>query len=235
MITDQRTPFWLKRVLPPVVQLGTFVPLGAWEVSYVRGANAAHNPFEVKLPRFISWLECNEDDMVDNSIIMSDDRDLRMVSPFQSWLTREIMSNSASSINVLTERDQECHPVQATTSLCSGVDGIKVVVVALETETGSMNAGWDADTATALSRLSHVAFQPFTCPMLRDTSASYSDLKIYNGNEVLFHWIFRGYRVLVTEANKGKWRSGPHQSDGGRRFSMSSAHRPEKRVYSFFH
>ena len=24
---------------------------------------------------------------------------------------------------------------------------------------------------------------------------SYTDVKVYNGNEILFHWIFRGYRA----------------------------------------
>ena len=57
------------------------------------GGNAAHNPFEVKLPRFLYWLEMNEDHMEENSVIMVDDRDARMVSPFQGWLTKEIMSN----------------------------------------------------------------------------------------------------------------------------------------------
>ena len=28
---------------------------------------------------------------------------------------------------------------------------------------------------------------------MRDTSASYVDVKLYNGNEVLLHWVFRGY------------------------------------------
>ena len=197
---------------------------GGWGSTWTSqgaGSNAAHNPFEVKLPKFISWLECNEDDYVDNSIIMIDDRDHRMVSPFQSWLAREIMSNSASSINVLTERDQVMPPSSGFHLSLFGnytLDGIKVVVVvSLDTETGAVNAGWDADTARALS---HPAFQPFSWPMLRDTSASYTDVKIYNGNEVLFHWIFRGFRadtdltvqqqfvdeVLVREANRGKPR-----------------------------
>ena len=33
-----------------------------------------------------------------------------MVSPFQAWLVSEIMANAASSINVLTERDQVMPP-----------------------------------------------------------------------------------------------------------------------------
>ena len=43
--------------------------------------------------------------------------------------------------------------------------------------------------------LRHVAFQPFAWPVLNDTSPSYTDVKIYNGNEVLFRWIFRGFRA----------------------------------------
>ena len=56
--------------------------------------------------------------------------------------------------------------------------------------------------------------------MLRETSASYTDLKIYNGNEILFHWVFRGYRadtdltvqqqfvdeILVRDVHRGKPR-----------------------------
>ena len=119
-----------------------------------------------------------------------------MVSPFQSWLTKEIMSNSASSINVLTERDQVMPSSSGFhMSLFANytLDGIKaVLVVAIDTETGSMNAGWDSATASALS---HPAFQPFTWPLLRDTSASYTDVKDHNGSEILFHWIFRGFRA----------------------------------------
>ena len=37
--------------------------------------------------------------------------------------------------------------------------------------------------------------QPISWPMLRDTTPSYVDVKIYNVNEILFHWIFRGYRA----------------------------------------
>lgn len=36
------------------------------------GANAAHNPFEVKLPKFLDWLEYNEENMAENSIVMVD-------------------------------------------------------------------------------------------------------------------------------------------------------------------
>ena len=71
---------------------------------------AAHNPYDVRFPHFLeSIAECEDDDRK-TSIIMVDTRDERIVSPFQAWLVREIMTNSSSSVNVLTERDQVMPP-----------------------------------------------------------------------------------------------------------------------------
>ena len=155
------------------------------------------------------------------SVHVIDNRDDRMVSPFQTWLVSEIMANAASSINVLTERDQVMPPNSGFHLALFGnytLDGIKVVIaISIESNTGNTCAGWDAETAQALA---HPAFQPFSWPTLRDTSASYVDLKIYNGNEILFHWIFRGFRsdtdltvqqqfvdeYFVREASKGQPR-----------------------------
>ena len=157
---------------------------------------AAHNPYDVRLPHFLeSIAECEDDDRK-TSIIMVDTRDERIVSPFQAWLVREIMTNSSSSVNVLTERDQVMPPNSGYhLSLFANytLDGVKATVaIAIDSQTGSPCGGWDDKTARALS---HVAFQPFTWPVLRDTSPSYTDVKVYNGNEILFHWIFRGYRA----------------------------------------
>ena len=106
------------------------------------------------------------------------------------------MTNSSSSVNVLTERDQVMPPNSGYhLSLFANytLDGVKATVaIAIDSQTGSPCGGWDDKTARALS---HVAFQPFTWPVLRDTSPSYTDVKVYNGNEILFHWIFRGYRA----------------------------------------
>ena len=154
---------------------------------------AAHNPYGVRLPHFLeSIAECEDDDRK-TSIIMVDTRDERIVSPFQAWLVREIMTNSSSSVNVLTERDQVMPPNSGYhLSLFANytLDGVKATVaIAIDSQTGSPCGGWDDKTARALS---HVAFQPFTWPVLRDTSPSYTDVKVYNGNEILFHWIFPG-------------------------------------------
>ena len=157
---------------------------------------AAHNPYDVRLPHFLQSIAECEDDARKTSIIMVDSRDERIVSPFQAWLVREIMTNSSSSVNVLTERDQVMPPNSGYhMSLFANytLDGIKATIaVSIDSQTGAPCGGWDDMTARALS---HVAFQPFTWPVLRDTSPSYTDVKICNGNEILFHWIFRGYRA----------------------------------------
>ena len=159
------------------------------------GGYGAHNPYEVQLPKFLTTV-VTTDDKDWSSIMMVVKRDDRLVSPFQAWLVSEIMANSASSINVLTERDQVMPPNSGFhLSLFANytLDRIKAVLaVSIDSTTGSICGGWDPPTARALA---HPAFQPFSWPMLRETSASYTDLKIYNGNEILFHWVFRGYRA----------------------------------------
>ena len=151
-------------------------------------ANAAHDPYEVRLPNFLSSIAECEDDEEKTSIMMVDDRDDRIVHAFQAWLVREIIMNSANSVNVLTERDQVTPPSSGFhLSLFANymLDGVKATLVV---SVGSVNegpcGGWDGPTARALS---HPAFLPFSWPMLRDTSPSYVDVKIYNGNEILFH------------------------------------------------
>ena len=58
------------------------------------------------MPNFLSSIAECEDDEEKTSIIMVNYRDDRVVFPFQAWLVREIITNSANSVNTLTERDQ---------------------------------------------------------------------------------------------------------------------------------
>ena len=51
-----------------------------------------------------------ESDPSRTSLLVVDNRDKRIISPCQNWLVEEIISNAASSINVLTERDQVMPP-----------------------------------------------------------------------------------------------------------------------------
>ena len=133
------------------------------------GGYGAHNPYEVQLPKFLTTV-VTTDDKDWSSIMMVDKRDDRLVSPFQAWLVSEIMANSASSINVLTERDQVMPPNSGFhLSLFANytLDGIKAVLaVSIDSTTGSICGGWDPPPARALA---HPAFQPFSWPMLRET------------------------------------------------------------------
>ena len=75
------------------------------------------------------------------------------------------------------------------------LDGIKATLaIAVDWITGVPCGDFSAQTAKALA---HKPFQSFSWPVLRDTytSPSYTDIKVYNGNEILFHWILRGYRA----------------------------------------
>ena len=157
---------------------------------------AAHNPYEVRLPQHIESIATCEDDDRKTSIIMVDTRDERIVSPFQAWLVREIMTNSSSSTNVLTERDQVMTPSSGyhlSRFANYTLDGIKATLaISVDSTTGVPCGDWSAQTAKALA---HEAFQPFSWPVLRDTSPSYTDIKVHNSNEILFHWILQGYRA----------------------------------------
>ena len=103
-----------------------------------RGGPAAHNPFRVQRPDFVRQMVVEEEDETRNSLLVIDNRDDRVVSPFQNWLAQEIMSNAASSIKVLTERDQVLTPSSGYhCSLFANytLDGIKAVLLFSMTST----------------------------------------------------------------------------------------------------
>ena len=61
-----------------------------------RVAPAAYNPFAVQRPDFVQQMVIEEEDETRNSLLVIDNRDDRVISPFQNWLAQEIMSNAAS-------------------------------------------------------------------------------------------------------------------------------------------
>ena len=81
-----------------------------WGRGYGRSANSVHNPYEIKMPKFSEPIYEGQKLPEDTSIVVVDNSDDRMASPFQACLVPEIMANAASSINVLTERDQVMSP-----------------------------------------------------------------------------------------------------------------------------
>ena len=199
---------------------------GQWWGHQQRGSSsravaAVHNSFVRKKADFLDEAIAHHEDPAYNSFVFPDNRDERVVSPFQNWLVEEIMTNAASSINVLTERDQVLPPssgFQLSLFANYTLDGVKaILVLTVGSTTGCPSAHWDSKTAKALS---HEAFQPFTWPLMKAGAATYVDVKFFNGNEVLFHWIFRGYRsdsdltvqqqfcddALIKDARIGRFR-----------------------------
>ena len=131
----------------------------AREETAVVGVEAAIDGLAPTTPTIRGRFVC----LSDSSIMVMDTRDERIVSPFQCWLVKEVVTTMPSTVSRWSwswrSILRQAHHVGAT--------------------------------ATALS---HPQFQPFSWPLMRDTSASYVDVKLYNGNEVLFHWVFRAYR-----------------------------------------
>ena len=73
------------------------------------------------------------------------------------------------------------------------LDGIKPVFTgSISCRTGCRCGSWDCDTARVLD---HEQFKSFSWPFMRDTPATYVDLMLYNGSEVLARWILRGDRA----------------------------------------
>ena len=75
-----------------------------------RAPPAAHNTLVVRKPKFFDQVVIEQENAARNSMLLLNSRDVRLISPLQNWLVDEIMSNAASSINVLTERDQVMPP-----------------------------------------------------------------------------------------------------------------------------
>ena len=128
---------------------------------------------------FVQQVVVEESDPSRSSLLVVDNRDERIYLSFSELASGgEIISSAASSINVLTERDQVMPPNSGYhCSLFANYTsyGRSLCSVGLLCEQGS-------------------ASQPFTWPVMFDTSATYVDVKVFNGNEVLFHWVFRAYR-----------------------------------------
>ena len=89
-------------------------------------------PLAVQKPEFVEQVVVEAEAPNRSSLLLVDIRDERLISPFQNWLVDEIMSNAASSINVLTERGQVMLPSSGYhCSLFANytLDGIQAVLV----------------------------------------------------------------------------------------------------------
>ena len=154
--------------------------------------NLAHNPLNSKLPEHLSQVGAQEGE---RSVLIVDNRDNRIQSPFQNWLLDEVLTNALSYLNVKSDR----HLVRSPSSgyhfnlfMVKTLDSCKVIICGSATcYTHVPCAKWDSLTGEVLS---HTAFQPFRWPPMTENSSSWVDVKIKLEGHLLVHLELRGYR-----------------------------------------
>ena len=126
----------------------------------------AQNPQNFQLPPFVQQLGSGPDE---RSILIVDNRDQRIQSPFQGWLLDEFLLNAQSGINILSDRLLVRSPNRGyhmNLFDMRALDGYKLIVAGSMTSYGSVPcAKWDDETAKVMV---HPAFQPFRWPMMRE-------------------------------------------------------------------
>ena len=153
---------------------------------------AAHDPANATVPH---WLNRVGDRDEDGSILMIDNRDGRVVSPFQGFTPLEISENANSQINVLVERQNIMRANSGFFFTFFSVQTLRVfklfIVVSMDTAQGAPCAAWDGPTRAGLM---HPAFQPFEWPDMFDSTPTVVDIKIKVEGEVLQHVVLTAYR-----------------------------------------
>jgi hypothetical protein len=127
--------------------------------------------------------------------MMVDNRDGRVVSPFQGFTPLEISENSNSQINVLVERQNIMRASSGFFFTLMSVQTLRlfklIIVVSVDTAQGAPCAAWDAPTHAALM---HPAFQPFEWPDMFDSTPTVVDIKIKVDGNILQHVVLTAYR-----------------------------------------
>ena len=117
--------------------------------------------------------------------MLVDNRDGRVVSPFQGWFPVECSDNAASSVNIITERNQVISPQQGYYMMLFAVVTLQTfkltLVISMDCAQGSQCGYWDAQSARALA---HRAFQPFDWPIMSNTSPTVVDVKVKVRGEI---------------------------------------------------
>ena len=157
--------------------------------------NAAHNPQNSSLPKYIDRLNsgCDEGDRF---ITVVDTRDMKIISPFQGWAVPEIVDNAAGTINIVTERDQVMSPTSGYFLALHAIYTLQqwklVINLSVEVTSSVPCARWDSDSATVFGNDSR--FKPFDWPMMYEFSPTFVDLELHMGERLLAHMTFRGLR-----------------------------------------
>eukprot|EP00435_Cladocopium_sp_Y103_P013918 s4422_g3.t1 len=152
----------------------------------------AHNAINVELPKHLQQVGSGQNE---RSVLVLDNRDMRLQSPYQGWLLDEILINANARINILSDRALVRSPTTGyhmNLFLLKTLDGVKLVMCGSMTSYGSVPCGkWDIDTGSVLQ---HEAFQPFRWPLMREDSPTWVDVKVKIEGSILVHLELRGYR-----------------------------------------
>ena len=168
----------------------------------------AHNPLNTALPDHLSQIGAGEGE---RSILVLDDRDRRVQSPFQGWLLDEVLTNALAGINVRSDR----HAVRSPSTgyhlnlfMVRTLDSVKVTVCGSMTCYGQAPcAKWDSLTGEVMS---HSAFQPFRWPPMTEQSPTWVD--VWRGTSC-FTWSSVGTaRTTTFHSNCGMWLTRSRQS-----------------------
>ena len=154
--------------------------------------NLGHNPLNTALPEHLSQIGSGEGE---RSILIIDNRDKRIQSPFQNWLLDEVLTNALTYLNVKSDRSLVKSPSTGyhfNLFLVRTLDSVKVIICGSATCYSSAPcARWDAATGEVLS---HSAFQPFRWPPMTESSPTWVDIKMKLEGQLLVHLELRGFR-----------------------------------------
>lgn len=151
-----------------------------------------HNPLNTQLPEHLSQIGSGEGE---RSILIIDNRDRRVQSPYQSWLVDEILTNALSYVNIKSDRSLVRSPSTGyhfNLFMTKTLDSVKVFICISATSYSSVPcAKWDALSGPVLSQ---AAFQPFRWPPMTESSPTWAEVKIKLEGQLLVHLELRGYR-----------------------------------------
>ena len=158
-----------------------------------QAGNAAHDPRNFEVPRFGSRLAVGQAGL--SSCLLKDNRDERLLSPYQGWFPMEIFENSTAGTNVQSERSNMLVPnkgyyLNLFTIVTLGVHKFTIMIT-MDAPQGFPCAHWDAATARTLM---HDAFKPFEWPAMTADSPPIVDVKILHEGQLCAHLQFTAFR-----------------------------------------
>ena len=156
----------------------------------MRGRGPRSQNFQ--LPNFIQQVGSGENE---RSVLVIDNRDKRIQSPFQGWLLDEILLNAQSGVNILADRQLARSPdsgYHMNLFYMRTINGYKFIMIGSMTSYEDVPcAHWDQPTAEVMA---HDQFQPFRWPLMTAKSSTWVDVKIKVEGGLLLQLELRGYR-----------------------------------------